>query len=79
MEVKGNKKTLKSIAVAAIVILSFALCISAKSADRDGMITIILAKDTAVYQGGVVDQEIVQHMVNASIVEVTQVIDDICL
>ena len=80
MKVKGNRKNFlktKSITVAAIVMLYFAICISASSADRDGMITIVMASDYYCYVNGVVNQQRVQDMVNASIVEVTQVIDDI--
>ena len=76
MELKRNKKSLKSIAAAVIVIMSFALWTSA-SERTDGMITIVMASDYYCYVNGVVNQQRVQDMVNASIVEITQVIDDI--
>lgn len=77
MEVKGKKKkSLKSITATVIIILSFTLCISA-SERTDGMITIVMAQDYYCYLNGVVDQKRIQDMVNASIIEITQVIDDI--
>lgn len=74
----GNRRNLlkaKSISAALILILSFALWTSA-SERTDGMITIVMASDYYCYVNGVVNQKRVQDMVNASIVEVTQVIDD---
>ena len=61
---------------AVILIMSFALWSSARDLN-DGMIEIIMAKDTTSFVGGVVNQEIVQKMVDASICELTGVIDDI--
>ena len=74
---KNRKNFLKTTAISAVaVILSFVFLAPAVDRD-DGTITIIMAKDSASYVGGVVDTAIVEQMVNASIVEVTQIIDDI--
>ena len=75
----GNRRSLlkaKSISAAIILLLSCVL-LSFASDRNDGMIEIILAKDTTSFVGGVVNQEIVQKMVDASIQEVTGVVDDI--
>lgn len=77
MDVKAKKLIkINSIVAATVIVISFAILISASNVKK-GMISIIMAKDSASFVGGVVNQEIVQKMVNASIVELTMVIDDI--
>jgi len=75
----GNRRSLiktKSVSAAIIILLSCILLTFASNRD-DGMIEIVMAKDTTSFVGGVVNQEIVEQMVWASIVELTGVIDDL--
>jgi hypothetical protein len=79
MEKNGKRRGMlraAPVSAALIFVLSFTMWVSALD-NRDGMITIIMAKDTTSFVRGVANQEVVQQMVDASIVEVTQVIDDI--
>ena len=73
-----RKGILKAWPLSATIVLVLSLTLWASNAkNRDGMITIIMAKDTTSFVGGAANTEIIQKMVDASIVEVTQVIDDI--